>query len=119
MKIINDRMPAFKRSVDNVMEDALREGARDILINSRTKAPFKKGALRSNSDVKKMGSLAWRIAYYIEYARFQEFGGDNRRKVRNYTTAGTGAYYLRDAGNDMRHKLDGIFKKHGRRARAW
>lgn len=33
----------------------------------------------------------------IPYARYQEFGGDGKRVVRNYTTPGTQAHYLRDA----------------------
>ena len=37
----------------------------------------------------------------ISYARYQEFGGDGKRVVRNYTTEGTQAHYLRDAGNSV------------------
>lgn len=37
----------------------------------------------------------------IQYARFQEFGGDGTRVVKNYTTEGTQAHYLRDAGNSV------------------
>ena len=33
----------------------------------------------------------------IPYARYQEFGGDGYRVVKNYTTPGTQAHYLRDA----------------------
>ena len=42
----------------------------------------------------------------IPYARYQEFGGDGKRVVRNYTTPGTQAHYLRDAGNSV--KKEGI-----------
>lgn len=42
----------------------------------------------------------------IPYARYQEFGGDGTRVVRNYTTPGTQAHYLRDAGNSV--KKEGI-----------
>lgn len=37
----------------------------------------------------------------IDYARYQEFGGDGKRVVRNYTTPGTQAHYLRDAGDSV------------------
>jgi hypothetical protein len=35
----------------------------------------------------------------LAYARYQEFGGDGRRVVRNYTTPGTHAHYLKQSGD--------------------
>ena len=116
--IIINRMPSFSRSVDSIMEDALREGGRDILVKAKTKAPFQKGGLRSESDVSSQGRLKQRVSFWKEYARFQEFGGDSKRRVRNYSHSGTGAHYLRDSGDEQAKKMNMIFKKHGLRARA-
>lgn len=44
---------------------------------------------------------AVRFGNGIAYARYQEFGGDGKRVVRNYTTEGTQAHYLRDAGESV------------------
>lgn len=114
---VEDKLPSFKRSLYNVMDDALREGARDTLIQAKSNAPFKKGSLRSNSDTTKRTKLSWRISFWIEYARFQEFGGDGRRRVRKYSTSGTGAHYLGRAGDAQAKKMRGILNKHSRRAR--
>ena len=46
-------------------------------------------------------TVAVRFGNGIPYARYQEFGGDGKRVVRNYTTPGTQAHYLRDAGNSV------------------
>lgn len=105
-------MPQFKRSLYNVMDDAFKEGARDALINAKTKAPFQKGGLRSDADINKEGALHWRIAFYKEYASVQEL-----KEHRNYTTAGTGAHFLKNAGDEQREKLKLIAKKHAQRVR--
>ena len=112
-----DRMPQFKRSAYSVLNDALAEGAKEVLINAKTKAPYKKGPLRSNSDTRQMGILWHRISFWIIYAAFQEFGGDASRTIRNYTTPGTGKHYLKSSGDEVVIKLKTMFKKHGMRAR--
>lgn len=117
--VVIDKMPQFKNSMESVFNDALKEGARDIIIAAKTRAPLDKGQLRADSDVSNPSHLKWRISFWKEYARFQEFGGDATRRVRHYTTSGTGKAYLSTAGNNMRLKLDGIFKKHAQRARVW
>lgn len=116
--IIIDKMPRFKSSLNDVLNDALREGARDILIDAKTKAPFKKGGLRSDTETKGIGKLKWQVSFFKEYARFQEFGGDSKRKVRNYSTPGTGKAYLKNAGDNVsKNRMLEIIKKHLMRAR--
>jgi hypothetical protein len=114
---IVDKMPQFKISARNVLDDALKEGARDILIKAKNKAPYDKGGLRGNTEISTPKLLSKRISFGIEYARFQEFGGDDKRTVKNYTTAGTGKHYLKNAGDEVARTLGTIFKKHGMRAR--
>lgn len=115
---IRDRLPQFKRSLYSVMDDAIKEAARDTLINAKSRAPFEKGSLRAQSDFKAVKFLLQRVSFSVEYARFQEFGGDSRRRVRNYTTVGTGKAYLKTAGDAQAKKLSYTFRKHARRARA-
>lgn len=117
MIFVNDKLPAFKRSLYNVLDDAFKEAARDVLINAKTKAPFDKGGLRSDVEVKKVLPLHYRISFWKEYARFQEFGGDSKRKVKNYKTSGTGKGFLKTAGDEQAKKLDMTIRKHAQRAR--
>lgn len=112
-----DNLPAFGRSVARVLDDALKEGATDTLVSAKLRAPFEHGALRSDTDVKRVGPLWWRVSFWMEYARFQELGGDLRRRVRRYTTAGTGKGFLKDAGDTQAKKLKGTLGKHAKRAR--
>lgn len=107
-----DRLPAFSSKLFVVLDEALQDGGRDILIKAKTRAPFKKGALRSNSDVKGIKPLHKRVSFWEEYARFQEFGGDGNRVVRRYTTSGTGKQYLSKSGYEVAGKMIFTIKKH-------
>ncbi len=113
-----DKLPMFSVSAKRVLDDALREGARDTLIAAKTKAPFKAGQLRGDTEVKAVGKLTWRVSFFKEYARFQEFGGDGKRTVRNYSASGTGKAYLKSSGDEQARRINMIFMKHGKRARA-
>lgn len=113
-----DKMPSFKRSLYSVMDDAVKEAARDTLIVAKSKAPYQKGGLRSATEITSPRPLVKRVSFWEEYARFQEFGGDAKRRVRNYTTSGTGAHFLRNAGDQQSKKLHMTFRKHAARARA-
>jgi len=115
---VNDKMPQFKRSLYNVLDDAIREAGRDTLIKAKNNAPFAKGDLRKNSIVDKVVPLKYRVSFWIEYARYQEFGGDSKHTIRKYTTGGTGKHYLKRAGDEEAKKLTMTIKKHTQRARA-
>lgn len=115
--IVINKLPAFGRVAKDVLNDALREGASDILVKAKTKSPFKKGQLRSNTEVNEMVRLMWRVSFWQEYARFQEFGGDSKRRVRKYSTSGTGKGYLKSSGDEVANRIVLTFKKHGLRAR--
>lgn len=115
---VNDRLPNFRRSLYRVLDDAIGEAAKDTLIDAKNKAPYKDGALRRESDTRQMSMAKHRVSFWVEYARFQEFGGDARRRVRNYSTGGTGKAYLKTAGDNQGKKLVITLKKHAARARA-
>ena len=112
---IDDRLPEFAQLSKAVLADALQEGARDILEAAKTKAPFLKGGLRRQSGISVPDRLKRRISFDVEYARYQEFGGDSRRRVRKYTTPGTGAHYLESSGDDVAKRMPFILKKHSSR----
>lgn len=114
---IIDKMPAFNLGAKQALNNSLREASRDILVLSKNRAPYQKGALRSQSDALMKALLHWQVNYYMEYARYQEFGGNNKKTIRRYTTSGTGKKYLSSAGNDTSDKMANLFKKHGERVR--
>lgn len=116
--VVVNKLPSFSRSAKNVLDTAMRSAASDGLINAKRNAPFDKGGLRANSETERLTPLHWRISFWEEYARFQEFGGDSKRRVRNYSTAGTGKHFLKDAGDEQANKIVAKFKTHGKRARA-
>lgn len=115
---VTDNLPRFRNNLVGVLNDAFRESARDGLVNARTSAPYDKGGLRSESETHMVSMLWWRISFWKEYARFQEFGGDAKRRVRNYKTSGTGKGFLKKAGDDQAKKLNMTIRKHTVRARA-
>jgi hypothetical protein len=75
------------------------------------------GGLRADSETRQIKKMHWRISFWKVYARYQEFGGDSNRTVRKYTTPGTGAHFLRNAGDEQVKKLVSKFKKHGSRVK--
>lgn len=112
---IDNKLPMFTSKLKKNLDDAVKEAARDTLIESHRKAPFRKGGLRSKTETKPIGYLKMRVSYNKEYARYQEAGGDGRRKVRNYTTPGTGAHFLESSGDNQARKLANKIKKHAKR----
>lgn len=114
---VTDKMPSFKRSAYQVLDDALKEGAKDTLINAKKKAPHDKGDLRSETEFKRVGPLHQRVSFWMEYARFQEFGGDSKRTVRKYKHAGVGKGFLKKAGDEQAKIINRTFFKHGKRAK--
>lgn len=117
LKVV-DRLPKFRSSLGVVMNDALREASRDVLVKAKTKAPYQKGQLRSDSQVKMERPLLWKISFFKEYARYQEFGGDGKRTIKNYTTSGTGKRFLSKSGDEVSNKMSRYLIKHAKRARA-
>lgn len=114
---INNNLPSFAKNLNVNLDAAFREATRNILINAKIRAPFDKGGLRADTDGKKVGGNKWRVSFWKEYARFQEFGGDAMRKIRKYSTAGTGSKFLSRAGNDQAKNMRQTLLKHARSTR--
>lgn len=107
---VTNKLPAFAAKSKTMLNEALRTAATDTLISAKSNAPYNKGGLRANSYSTMERLLHWRVYFTIEYARFQEFGGDANRRVRNYSSPGTGAHFLRDAGEKHGRTLVQKFK---------
>lgn len=96
----------YERNISN----ALTAVANAILSRSKILAPMSEpdspthGNLRNSGRYEKPDEFTRLVIYgngIVPYARYQEFGGDGKRVVRNYTTPGTQAYYLRDASDSV------------------
>jgi len=114
---INNNLPQFQAKLYLNLDMGFRELAKDILIESQNKAPFKRGPLRTDSDINHVGIAHWQVRYHKEYARYQEAGGDGNRVVRKYSTSGTGKGFLADTGNKIFGKAIMTLKQHAGRTR--
>lgn len=102
---IKDNTIQFANAAEKQMDYALARMANDIeLIAKVKKVPVSKGHLQSSIRSLRLGKLKFRVEVNKEYARFQEMGGDGKRKVRNYSKPGTGAHFLRDSGKIVSDK---------------
>jgi hypothetical protein len=95
---IIDNLAKFGTEMVKGLDRALNLMAIDIERLSKAQVPLKTGQLRSSGYHRKRGTLDYVVVYNKEYARYQEFGGDGKRKVRNYSKPGTKPFYLRDPG---------------------
>ena len=115
MKVkIDNRLPAFTNSMKNVMGDAVKGAASDLLTDAKNHAPYKDGGLRANTEIDRLDRLRYMVWFHIEYAAYQEAGVN----VKNYTTAGTGKDFLKNAGDAQQERMDNMFKRHAGRATA-
>lgn len=103
IKII-DNILKFVEKNAQATDRALNRMSTDIERLSKNRVPVKKGPLKSSGKSIKRGFMDYRVVYNMEYAAFQEFGGDKKRVIKNYTTPGTGAFYLKSSGDKISEK---------------
>lgn len=103
VKITDSSGAWFNNQLAKVNE-ALGKMAQSIKAESQLKAPLSEGggALRKSVRIVKANKQV-SIIYgggSVAYAGYQERGAryDGTHKVRHYTTSGTGAHYLEEAG---------------------
>lgn len=94
-------MVSFVKANASAMDRSLARMAVDIERLSKAQVPLDSGQLRASGHFTRKSPLKYQVIYNKIYARFQEFGGDARRTVKKYTTAGTKKFYLRDAGRTI------------------
>lgn len=95
------------------MDRALNKMAVDIERLAKQVVPHDQGPLHSSGKHVPLRLLRYQVRFDKEYARFQEFGGDKKRKVRRYSKPGKKAHYLRDSGRTIADKAVGYFKNEG------
>lgn len=108
---ITDRTMEFIRKHENAADTVINTMAVDIERLAKMTVPFKKGHLRASIRHIKRGSMRYAVIANKVYAAFQEFGGDDKRVVRNYSKPGTGKGYLTKSG-------EYVGKSFGRRIKA-
>lgn len=103
LKII-DNINKFVMAHAGAMDIALNRMAIDIERLAKVRVPLDKGQLKASGRHIKMGPLHFRTEFNKEYAGYQEFGQrkDGSHKVRKYTTPGTGKFYLKNSGDEIK-----------------
>ena len=102
-KRVDSHIPEFKIRTESELNRILEGVAREIERDAKMVVPLKKGTLQSSIKVNKVAPLKYKVTAgefpNLPYALFQEKGGDSTRRVRNYTTPGTGKNYLGATGD--------------------
>jgi len=96
---VTNNIKRFVAQNASAMDRSLNKMAVDIERLSKEQVPFRNGQLKASGKHLKRGFLKWQVEYDTVYARYQEFGGDARRVIRNYTLPGKKSFYLRDPGD--------------------
>lgn len=105
-KVINN-LKKFSKQDQEASDRAFERMAVDILRLSKIRVPHgKTGFLESSGRYRRVGILKYVVEYGQEgaskaYARFQEYGGDGNRVVRNYTKPGSGKAFLRGSAEQV------------------
>lgn len=107
--VVHDGSEALLRQTELNVKNALKAMADATIQRAQMLAPMSDieghaGTLRATGISFDRDGGYTAVAQFgngIEYARFQEFGGDGRRVVKNYTTDGTQAHYLKESGDSV------------------
>lgn len=93
--------------VENRSDSAIEAMATDILRYSKIIAPHKDGSLVESGETEQISSRHWRVWFGRtqagEYAAYQHRGVrlDGTRRVKKWTTPGTGPLFLKKAGSQI------------------
>ena len=105
VKVI-DRSPAWLKTQEINLDNAVRQMAHTILSDSRMIAPVLTGALRADGRVNKQGSASYEVEFgdaRVPYARRRHF--ENRKNPQTL-------YYLERAGDRVaKQGIGGFIKK--------
>jgi hypothetical protein len=113
IKIIDNIMKFVKNNAV-AMDRGLNRMAIDIERLSKEQVPVDKGQLRSSGNHSRVGIMKYKVTYNKVYARFQEFGGDDSRTVKNYKYPGKKKGFLRDPGRIIAKQAFSYFKQEAR-----
>ena len=104
---VESRIPQFRMSTKQAADLMLAKMRNDAFVLSKAKVPVKEGDLSASGKQERRKMLSHRVSYgetlSDPYAPYQERGSrrDGSHKVRNYTTAGTGKDFLKNAANNV------------------
>lgn len=114
-----DNILKFVEQHNHAMDRALNRMAIDIERLSKTRVPVDKGPLKSSGRHRKVGNLHYRTEFNKEYAGYQEFGQrrDGTHRVKNYTTPGTGKFFLKSSGDEVAERAWSYFRQEAKKIR--
>lgn len=100
---VNDNTAKFLNQSEKVLDSALSRMSKDMVLITKITIPYLEGDLQEEVKAVRISSLRHKVEVRKEYAAYQERGQrlDGSRKVRNYTTPGTGKGFLKKAGKKV------------------
>lgn len=106
MDFFQDKTGEFVTKADQAVDLALGHMSADVERLAKMKVPVRQGKLRASGRHFRYGVKAFRVEFNTAYARKMEFV-----KFQNYTTPGTGAHYLENAGKTVKGKAKNYLKE--------
>lgn len=99
--VITDNSGEWLSKTHRQLNNALTAMCNSIKNTSQLVVPKDSKTLARSARIERVGEDAMAVTYGkgLAYARYQEFGGDGKRVVKNYTTPGTHAHYLKQSGD--------------------
>lgn len=98
---IKDYSSSWLNKTNASLSQAIQSMCLSIKNTSQLVVPKDSKALTRSARIERIDNDTMAVSYGkgLAYARYQEFGGDGRRVVRNYTTPGTHAHFLKQSGD--------------------
>ncbi len=100
-------IPRFKKATADAADLLLAKMRNDAFVLSQAKVPYEHGDLKASGKQERRKLHSHRVSYGESLsdprAAYQERGSrrDGSHVVRNYTTAGTGKNFLKNAANTV------------------
>lgn len=108
-----NKLKEFAAKNAEACDKALERMAGDIVKVAKIRVPFEHGHLMKSIKASRIKPLHHRVVVDSDYAAYQERGmrRNGSHVVRRYSTPGTGAHYLRDAGRSISDKALNYLKQ--------
>lgn len=105
--VITNNIKQFVKANDVHMNNAVEKMADDTLKMAQIDVPLDKGTLQKSGEVEKKDEMQYIVWFgkkgeASDYAAAQEAGTIRGRPIRNYSTPGTGAHFLENAGKKIK-----------------
>lgn len=105
--VITNNIKSFVKANDVHMNNAVERMADDTLKMAQIDVPLDKGVLQKSGEVEKNADMQYVVWFgktgdASDYAAAQEAGTTRGHPISNYSTPGTGAHFLENAGKKIR-----------------